>query len=66
MHIAINGTQHEVDTGSNLQDLLNSLALAKGRIAVELNGEIVSRSTFPQLILNNGDSLEIVQAIGGG
>jgi len=36
------------------------------RIALERNGEIVPRSTFTTAILNDGDKLEIVVAVGGG
>jgi len=36
------------------------------RIALERNGEIVPRSTFANAILNDGDQLEIVVAVGGG
>lgn len=36
------------------------------RIALERNGEIVPRSTFTTALLNDGDQLEIVVAVGGG
>jgi len=40
--------------------------MTRGRIAVELNGEIVPKSSFQQHLLKDGDKIEIVQAIGGG
>jgi len=66
MHVIVNGTCHEFDTNTNLQQLLEWLKIAKGRIAIELNGEIVPKSQFYQRQLNSGDKIEIVQAIGGG
>ena len=66
MHIIVNGTCHEFDTNTNLQQLLEWLKIAKGRIAIELNGEIVPKNQFYQQQLNSGDKIEIVQAIGGG
>lgn len=36
------------------------------RIAVERNGEIVPRSQHPETLLQSGDQLEIVVAVGGG
>ena len=49
-----------------LMDLLHALALTEGRIAVEVNGEIVPRSQFATQQINHQDKIEIVQAIGGG
>ena len=36
------------------------------RIALERNGEIVPRSQLDQVALADGDTLEIVVAVGGG
>ena len=66
MHVIVNGTCHEFDTNTNLQQLLEWLKIAKGRIAIELYGEIVPKRQFYQQQLNSGDKIEIVQAIGGG
>ena len=67
MQIAVNGVLQDVETNTNLQQLLDNLGIvSQGRIAIEINGEIVSRSTFQEQILLNGDAVEIVQAIGGG
>ena len=62
----MNGDQQVIATASSLQDLLESLQMTRGRIAVELNGEIVPKSSFQQHLLKDGDKIEIVQAIGGG
>ena len=66
MHITINGNQTELDDDSSLQQLLQHLKIGEGRIAIELNGEIMPRSQFQQQLLSKGDRVEIVQAIGGG
>ncbi|MNI94698.1 Sulfur carrier protein ThiS [compost metagenome] len=36
------------------------------RLVVELNGEIVSREEYDQLLLNDGDRIELVHFVGGG
>ncbi len=36
------------------------------RIAVERNGEIVPKSRYAETMLVDGDTLEIVGAVGGG
>ena len=66
MHVIVNGTKRELTASSSLQHLLGILEMGAGRLAVEVNGEIVPRSTFEQCILQAGDKIEIVQAIGGG
>lgn len=66
MEVIVNGNQQRLNPASSLQDLLETLQLTQGRIAVELNGEIVPKSSFRQHQLNEGDKIEIVQAIGGG
>ncbi len=66
MHLTVNGNSHELDNNINLYQLLEQLKVSKGRVAIELNGKIVPKSQFSQRQLNNGDTIEIVQAIGGG
>ena len=66
MEVIINGDQHLIDSSFSLMDLLVSLKMTLGPIAVELNGEIIPKSTFQQQQLSDGDKIEIVQAIGGG
>lgn len=35
-------------------------------IAVERNGSIVKRSDYDKIVLQDGDTVEIVQFVGGG
>ena len=46
--------------------LVEKLGLFGKRLAIERNGEIVPKSTFAEVTLQNGDRLEIVGAVGGG
>ncbi len=66
MQVTVNGDQHEIASNTNLQQLLKQLAISNGRMAIEINGEIVPKSLFGEQALNSGDRIEIVQAIGGG
>jgi sulfur carrier protein len=66
MRILVNGTEHNLPEGiPTVTDLVTHLALT-GRLAVELNGEIVPASRHPTQPLRDGDRIEIVRAIGGG
>ena len=67
MNISINGNTKQFD-GENMtiSNLIVTLNLVDKRLAIEKNGEIVPRSQFDAAILNDGDKLEIVGAVGGG
>ena len=64
--IQLNGDSYEVINGTNLNELLNKLKLKKNKIAIEVNGEIIEKSKYPNLILRRDDKVEIVHFIGGG
>ena len=64
--IQLNGDPYEVINGTNLKELLNKLKLQKNKIAIEVNGEIIEKSKYPNLILRRDDKVEIVHFIGGG
>jgi len=64
--LSINGKPHRFDNGTNVAQVLEKLELKGKRLALERNGEIVPRSRFKQEMLNDGDKLEIVIAVGGG
>jgi sulfur carrier protein len=61
-----NGELRTLPAGSTVADLLAKLDTAGKRIAVERNGEIVPRSRHAVTVLEDGDQLEIVVAVGGG
>ena len=64
--IQLNGSPYEISNGTNLNELLNKLKIQKNKVAVEVNGEIVEKNKYPNLILNRNDKVEIVHFIGGG
>ena len=66
MEIFIGGEPQTFASPLTVNELLAGLSLSGRRIAVELNGEIVPRSRFDQVLLGPGDKLEIVTAVGGG
>lgn len=66
MNIILNGQTQEIpDTTSALQ-LVEILGLTGKRMAMEINTEIVPRSTFNEHMIQPDDNIEIVGAIGGG
>ena len=66
IEITVNGNAQCHAQPLALSALLQSMALADKRIAVERNGEIVPRGVHGATLLADGDRLEIVVAVGGG
>ena len=64
--ITLNGDPRRVAAGSSVADLLAQLELPAAKVAVERNLAIVPRSTFAEVVLAEGDALEIVHFVGGG
>lgn len=65
MQVVINGEPSQLDGVHTVADLVRHLRL-EGRIAIEVNREIVPRSQFAGRGLRDGDVIEVVQAVGGG
>ena len=64
--LVINGESHTFRSPLSVSGLLEALGHAGKRVAVERNGEIIPRSRHGEAMLENGDKLEIVVAVGGG
>lgn len=64
--IIVNGEKRSVPEGLTLAELVHELDLEGRRVAVEVNQEIVPRSRYAEHVLNGGDRVEVVAAIGGG
>jgi sulfur carrier protein len=69
MHFVINGQPRELELHSEtstVADVIQALALKGDRVAIEHNGEIVSRSAWAATPVAAGDRFEIVHFVGGG
>lgn len=66
IELSVNGETRRFDDAPDVARLLERLELTGKKVAVEMNGEIVPRSRYAQTPLADGDSLEIVVAVGGG
>ncbi len=66
INLTINGEVKQFSTPLSVTSLIEILGYTGKRIALERNGEIVPRSTYPQVQLADGDKLEVVVAVGGG
>ena len=66
IQVTVNGSAHRFEHPVNVRELLEKLAMAGKKVAVERNGEIVPKGTHQEVLVQNGDRLEIVVAVGGG
>lgn len=66
IQVTVNGSSHRFHDSIDVAQLIERLALAGRKIAVERNGEIVPKSAHRTTRLDDGDRLEIVVAVGGG
>jgi sulfur carrier protein len=66
MEILLNGESTTIPEQITAFQLLEIAGLAGKRVAMEVNCEIVPRSTYETYSIQSGDKVEIVRAIGGG
>ncbi len=66
MHITLNGEPFEIDQPLSVVALLERLDIDARRVAVEHNLTIIKRHRFPEVIVGDGDQVEIVNFVGGG
>ena len=64
--IFVNGSEQAIEAGSSLTEIITAMRLEGRRIAVERNEIIVPKSAYSSVVIDQGDRLEIVHAIGGG
>ncbi|MBB5709585.1 sulfur carrier protein ThiS [Sphingomonas xinjiangensis] len=64
--ISVNGEHKRVTAGLTILKLAEEMGLVTEKIAVERNLEVVPRSTLGEVLVEDGDELEIVHFVGGG
>ena len=64
--IELNGAQQLLDRPLSVAALLEANGYAGRMVAVEINREIVPRSLHASRLLQDGDHIEVVHAMGGG
>lgn len=66
MKIKLNGREYEAENGITIGSLLSLLEVGAAGTAVAINETIIPRDTHVTHIINEGDRVEVVRAIGGG
>jgi thiamine biosynthesis protein ThiS len=66
MTITLNGDLHELPQPMSVIDLLARLEIDPRRVAVEHNRMVLKRPAYDTVIIQDGDTVEIVNFVGGG
>jgi thiamine biosynthesis protein ThiS len=66
LRITLNGDGHEIAGPLTVTELLAQLSIDARRVAVEHNLIVLKRHTFDTTLVREGDSVEIVNFVGGG
>ncbi len=66
MKLTINGEVIDTLSAATVMELLEELKIAPGRVAVEVNLKVVRKAEYVTYPLNDGDTVEIVNFVGGG
>lgn len=64
--VQINGEEKNGYDNISVGEMVSREGFDKSRIAVEINGEIVSKSDYEQVLIHSGDVIEVVSFVGGG
>jgi thiamine biosynthesis protein ThiS len=64
--IILNGDPHEIVEPVSVTELLAQLSIDARRVAVEHNLVVLKRSAFDEVLVRDGDQVEIVNFVGGG
>jgi sulfur carrier protein len=66
MTVTINGNEKELSDGSTLQEVIESLHLSDKVMAAAVNMQVVKKEQWKTHELSKGDSVELLDFVGGG
>ena len=66
MKIIVNGQHKDIDSSVNLRILIEKFCKNPARVIAELNGTVVKNQEWEKRNLKEGDTLELVNFVGGG
>jgi sulfur carrier protein len=66
MKIKLNGEDYITQGVNTVEDLLRELEINSGRVAVEVNVQVIRKADYGKFELHEGDAVEIVSFVGGG
>ncbi|OPY74506.1 MAG: bifunctional sulfur carrier protein/thiazole synthase protein [Syntrophorhabdus sp. PtaU1.Bin058] len=64
--IVINGRATEIADNTGLRDLVVSCKVKPEAVVAVLNDHVIGKDLWTDIVLNEGDRLELVSIVGGG
>jgi sulfur carrier protein len=64
--IQLNGENYMIEGDAGLPALLERLKMRRGRVAVEINQAVIPRARYDEVKLKPGDTVEVINFVGGG
>lgn len=66
IQIKLNGEKKELKEPAKLSEIVADFQFSTPYYAVALNRSVIPRSEHDQVVLKEGDEIEVVHAVGGG
>jgi len=66
IEITLNGRQRSVPEGLTLAGLLEHIDIHPRMVVVEWNREIIRHEHYSEIVVRDGDVIELVHFVGGG
>ena len=64
--LMVNGKPRDLPADSTIASMLEAIEIDRRMVAVAHNGDVVPRATYDDVVLREGDSVEVVRMVGGG
>jgi sulfur carrier protein len=66
VRVTANGKAYEVRDGISVAQFIRNRGLDPQLVVVEHNGEALERARYGEVVLEEGDRVELVRAVAGG
>ncbi len=66
MQVKVNGETREFKEGTTLYDVIHLLGLEERVMAAAVNMQIVKQDEWKSALLDDGDTIELLDFVGGG
>lgn len=66
MRITVNGNGKQISAPTSIAALLEMVGVNPEQVVTEHNGTILAPQQYHETFLNDGDTIELIQFVGGG
>ncbi len=66
MNVTVNGTSETIAAACTIAELIDRKGLKRESLVVEYNQQIVKQDRWEGIVLRDGDTIELLNFVGGG